>query len=97
MERKPLESVEQFIKRTDFMPKLRAALETIEQSEMYNVFERLQRGSCLVQITFNGETVEINSAEVIVPSELKPSLPEVNVEIRDKAPDEVKGKKGKTK
>jgi hypothetical protein len=81
MERKPLESVEQFIKRTDFMPKLRAALETIEQS----------------QITFNGETVEINSAEVIVPSELKPSLPEVNVEIRDKAPDEVKGKKGKTK
>jgi DNA-binding IclR family transcriptional regulator len=49
------QTIEEFVKGTDFMPKLRAALENIEQGKGYAVFEGLQKkGTCTVAITFDG-------------------------------------------
>lgn len=63
MEQSKRKTVESFIKHTDFMPKLRAALETVEQSNGFAVFEGLQtKGTCIVAITFDGKTVRLAAA-----------------------------------
>jgi hypothetical protein len=97
MERKPFEQIESFIKRTDFMRKLRAALETIEQSNGYKVFNGLQEGgSCGVCMHFDGEIVTLHGLE----PECKPDI-QVSPKPGDETlfePDKKEpGKKGKTK
>lgn len=49
------QTIDEFVKGTDFMVKLRAALENIEQGRGFVVFEGLQKkGTCTVAITFDG-------------------------------------------
>ena len=49
------QTIEEFVKGTDFMAKLRAALENIEQGRGYAVFEGLQKkGTCTIAVTFDG-------------------------------------------
>lgn len=84
METKPdSERIDVFLKRTDFMVKLRAELENIEQGNAFYVFEGLQtRGFCGVMISFDGEKA------FILPVDARPAL-QVETKIRQKAPVEV--------
>ena len=60
MEKRESEPIGQFVKRTDFMAKLRAALEDIEQGQGFGVFEGLQvRGNCAVSLSFDGVSVRL--------------------------------------
>ncbi len=50
------QTIEQFVRDTDFMAKLKAALENIEQGRGFAVFEGLQKkGTCTIAITFDGK------------------------------------------
>lgn len=50
------QTIEQFVRDTDFMSKLKAALENVEQGRNFGVFEGLQKkGACTVAITFDGK------------------------------------------
>jgi hypothetical protein len=50
------QTIEQFVRDTDFMAKLKAALENIEQGRGFAVFEGLQKkGTCNIAITFDGK------------------------------------------
>ncbi len=56
--------IEEYLKGTDFMPKLRAAIENLEIGRSYGVFEGLQKkGTCTVAITFDGETVTMAAVD----------------------------------
>ncbi len=59
------EAIGQFCQRTDFMAKLRATLEDIENGQAFNVFEGLQvRGNCAVSISFDGNVARIAAVDV---------------------------------
>jgi hypothetical protein len=65
MEKRESEPIGQFVKRTDFMAKLRAALEDIEQGQGFGVFEGLQvRGNCVVTLSFDGVSVRVAAVNV---------------------------------
>jgi hypothetical protein len=58
------QTIEEFVKGTDFMPKLRAAIENVEQGKAFAIFEGLQKkGTCTVAVTFNGETVQLAAVD----------------------------------
>ena len=60
MEKRKREPIGQFVKRNDFMAKLKAALEDIEQGQSFGVFEGLQvRGNCAVTLSFDGVSVRL--------------------------------------
>ncbi len=58
------QTIEEFVKGTDFMPKLRAAIENVEQGRAFAIFEGLQKkGTCTVAITFDGEAVQLAAVD----------------------------------
>ncbi len=60
MEKREREPIGQFVKQTDFMAKLRAVLEDVEQGQGFGVFEGLQvRGNCAVSLSFDGVSVRL--------------------------------------
>jgi len=64
MERRK-QTIEEFIKGTDFMPKFRAVLENVEQGNAYALFEGLQKkGTCTIAITYDGkDTVSLAAVD----------------------------------
>ncbi len=61
MERKP--SIAAFVKRTDFMNKLRAKLEDLENGQDLGAFDGLQtEGVAGVLVSFDGNTVNLANA-----------------------------------
>jgi len=59
------QSIEEFVKDTDFMPKLRAAIETVEQGRSYSIFEGLQKkGTCTLAVTYDGVVVRLEAVDV---------------------------------
>ncbi len=59
------EPITQFVKRTDFMAKLRAALEDVEQGQAFGIFEGLQRrGNCALTLSFDGVSVRLAPFDV---------------------------------
>lgn len=71
MERRK-QTIEEFVKGTDFMPKLRAAVENIEQGRAFGIFEGLQKkGACTLAVTFSGETVSLAAVDA---SDVRPEV-----------------------
>jgi hypothetical protein len=70
------EPIGQFCKRTDFMAKLRAALEDVENGQGFEVFEGLQTYECcVVCMTFNGEVVRLTPIEARPVFKAQPVVP----------------------
>ncbi len=66
------QTIEEFVRGTDFMPKLRAAIENIEQGRAFGIFEGLQKkGVCTLAVTFDGETVSLAAVDA---SDVRPEV-----------------------
>ena len=93
MEKRTFEPIGQFVKRTDFMAKLRAALEDIEQGQGFGVFEGLQvRGNCAVAMSFDGVSVRVAAVNVRPEVRAKTEAPIQKPETIEKIPERKKVK-----
>jgi hypothetical protein len=72
-------SIKDYLKKTDFIPKLYAAVENIEHAGSMSVFDGLQNtGQCTVNIIFDGAD-QLN----IVPASLKKAEPRPEVKAKE--------------
>lgn len=66
------QGISDFCRKTDFVAKLKATLENIQEGNGHAVFEGLQSGQCTVSIKFDGTTVSLaNIPRGIVRPEVK--------------------------
>jgi hypothetical protein len=107
LETKRVKTTEEFIKATDFFPKFRAALESIEHGNSHQIFQGIESlGECLIKVAFDGETVHL-SAIPCVPQWTKPEFSETPKEKFERMtsdtvheieePSDAKHKRGKPK
>ena len=93
MEKREREPIAQFVKRTDFMSKFRAALEDVEQGQCFDVFEGLQfRGNCSLTLSFDGVTVRLASNNVRTEVRVKTEAPLQKPEQTERTPERNKTK-----
>ncbi len=86
------QTIEDFVKGTDFLPKLRAVLENIEQGKGFSVFEGLQKkGTCTIAINFDGaDSLSLSAVDLaVVRPEVRAKLEAPKTQVKSE-----KGEKG---
>jgi hypothetical protein len=60
--------ITEFVRKNDFIPKLYAAIEHLDQGKAHGVFEGLQEGkSAVVEISYDGVNVHLKSYVCRIP------------------------------